>query len=132
MRVLPVLCAGIVALAGAAAAQTAPELTGGNGTIYVGAYPGRIFVVDEATEQVVDDIQMTLDGPPSNLTLSEDGTRFYMRDRSLEQIEIIDVATRRTLDTLTLSEGDTKVRIGPSAPRPTTRPSFCSPIRRPS
>ena len=111
VRFLSILCAGIVALAGAAAAQTAPDLTGGNGTIYVGGYPGRIFVIDEATEQVVDDIQMTLDGPPSNLTLSEDGTRFYMRDRSLEQIEIIDVATRRTIDTLTLSEGDTKVRI---------------------
>ena len=111
VRFLSILCAGIVALAGAAAAQTAQDLTGGNGTIYVGGYPGRIFVIDEATEQVVDDIQMTLDGPPSNLTLSEDGTRFYMRDRSLEQIEIIDVATRRTIDTLTLSEGDTKVRI---------------------
>ena len=86
-------------------------MTAGTGTIYVGAYPNRIFVVDEATEVVVDEIRMTLDGPPGDLMLSQDGARFYMRDLTFEQIEVIDVATRRSIDTFTLSEGTTKVRI---------------------
>ncbi len=100
-----------VSMTSVASAQPAPELTGWTGTIYVGAYPNRIFVIDEATEQVVDEIRMTLDGPPNALILSEDGTRFYLRDRTYEQIEVIDVWARRSIDTLTLSDGTTKVRI---------------------
>ena len=102
------IAAGATAVA---SAQPAPEVTAGTGTIYVGAYPNRIFVVDEATEAVVDEIRMTLDGPPGDLMLSQDGARFYMRDQTFEQIEVIDVATRRSVDTFTLSEGTTKVRI---------------------
>ena len=41
---------------------------------------------------------MTLDGPPNALILSADGTRFYLRDRTYEQIEVIDVAARRSID----------------------------------
>ena len=78
-------------------------------------------MIDEATEAVVDEIRMTLDGPPSALILSEDGTRFYLRDRTYEQIEVIDVATRRSIDTLTLSEGTTKVRIRSFRPSPDHR-----------
>ena len=111
MRVLCVALSVACALSGSASAQSAPDLTGGTGTIYVGAYPNQILVVDEATEQVVDRITMTLDGPPGDLTLSQDGTRFYLRDRTYEHIEVIDVATRRSIDSLTLSDGDTKVRI---------------------
>ena len=111
MRSLVLTLAIVGAVTAVAGAQSAPDLTGGTGTIYVGAYPNRIFVIDEATEQVVDEIQMTLDGPPGDLTLSQDGTRFYMRDRTFEQIEVIDVASRRSIDTFTLSEGTTKVRI---------------------
>ena len=121
MRVLLLAIAIGCTLSGLAWAQSAPMLTGGTGTIYVGAFPNRIFVIDEATEQVVDEIRMTLDGPPAALTLSEDGTRFYMRDRTLEQIEVIDVATRQSIDTLTLSEGATKVRIRNFLPSPDHR-----------
>jgi hypothetical protein len=101
----------IALLAAPAAAQPDSELTGGTGTIYVGGYPNRIFVIDEATEQVVDDITMQLDGPPNGMQMSEDRSRLYMRDRTFEQIEIFDVATRRTIDTLMLSDGNSRVRI---------------------
>ena len=111
MRLLSVAIAIAAAVTAVASAQSAPAVTAGTGTIYVGAYPNRIFVVDEATEAVVDEIRMTLDGPPGDLMLSQDGARFYMRDRTFEQIEVIDVATRRSIDTFTLSEGTTKVRI---------------------
>ena len=117
MRCLSFATALSFALSGVVSAQ-APELTGGTATIYVGAYPNQILVLDEATEQVVDTIAMTLDGPPSSLMLSKDGARFYMRDRTFEQIEVIDVATRRSIDTFTLSEGTTKVRIPNFRPVP--------------
>ena len=111
MRLLCFAIATAGLLTGVASAQSASDLTGGTGTIYVGAYPNSIFVIDEATEQVVAEMRMTLDGPPGDLLLSQDGTRFYMRDLTFEQIEVIDVATRRSVDTFTLSEGTTKVRI---------------------
>jgi len=121
MRLLSVAIAIACILSGVASAQSAPALTGGTGLIYVGTYPNRILVIDEATEQVVDEIRMTLDGPPGALQLSQDGTRFYMRDRTFEHIEVVDVATRRSIDTLTLSEGTTKVRIRSFLPSPDHR-----------
>ena len=121
MRFLSLAVTIAITLSGVVSAQSASELTGGTGTIYVGAYPNQILVVDEATEQVVDRITMALDGPPGDLVLSKDGTRFYMRDRTFEHIEVIDVATRRSIDTFTLSEGATKVRIRDFRPSPDHR-----------
>ena len=111
MRELVRTLAILALLSGSAAAQPVGGLTGGDGTFYVGAFPNRIYVIDEATEQVVDTIEMTLGGPPNEMRLSADGTRLYMRDRTFEQIEVIDLDTRSTIDTFTLSEGSTKVRI---------------------
>ena len=111
MRKLACTFAILSALSGGAAAQPAGGLTGGDGTFYVGAFPNRIYVIDEATGQVVDTIEMTLGGPPNDMRMSADGSRMYMRDRTFEQIEVIDLETRSTVDTFTLSEGATKVRI---------------------
>ncbi len=91
-------------------AQNDSRLAGGNGTLYIGGFARTIHVIDEATEQVVDDIQVST-GIPASLTLSADRKRFYVNDTMMEHIEIIDIASRSTLDTFTLSEGSTKVRI---------------------
>src|SRR5262245_31252055 len=40
-----------------AAQQTAPRLTGGNGTLYIGGYPNLIWIIDEASEKVIGTIQ---------------------------------------------------------------------------
>ena len=111
MRKLACTFAVLSVLSGAALAQPAGGLTGGDGTFYVGAFPNRIYVIDEATEQVVDTIEMTLGGPPNEMRMSADGSRMYMRDRTFEQVEVIDLVTRSTIDTFTLSEGATNVRI---------------------
>lgn len=107
-----VLCALLVvtALGVLADAQSEDRITGGAGTLYLGSYPQQITVVDEATEQVVDTIQVSI-GVPRNLTLSPDRSRFYMIDSTYEWFEVIDVARRETVHTFTLSEDNRKARI---------------------
>ncbi len=90
-------------------AQNDSRLTGGNGTLYIGGFARTIYVIDEATEEVVGEIPVST-GIPRNLTLSADRERFYLYDMTMEHIEIIDIASRSTLDAFTLSEGSTKVR----------------------
>jgi hypothetical protein len=99
-----------VALTAPASAQSDANVTGGNGTLYLGALPSRILVIDEATMEVTDEIPVTV-GIPRQLTLSPDRKRLYMIDATFEKVEIIDVETRATVDTFTLSEGSRKVRI---------------------
>jgi hypothetical protein len=103
-----VLAAAAFALAGAAPAK----LTGGNGTLYIGGWPNRIFVIDEATEKVTGTIEVTTAGPPKGgppraMVLSKDRKRLYLTN-SLEQVEILDVATRKSIDHFSMSEGANK------------------------
>ena len=92
------------------AAQTEDRISAGSGTLYLGTYPQHITVVDEATEQVVDQIPVSI-GVPRSLTLSEDLSRFYMIDSTFEKFEVIDVARRETLNTFTLSDENRRARI---------------------
>lgn len=86
------------------------KLIGGNGTLYVGGRPGHIAVIDEATEKVIGQIQMKT-GTPSEIELSQDKKRFYCQDMSFENIEIVDIASRQSIDNFKLSEGNKKARI---------------------
>ena len=85
-------------------------VTGGTGTIYVGTYAKTILVVDEATLRVVDTIPVSI-GIPTAMGLSQDRTRFYVRDPQYENVEIIDIKTRAPIDKFTLSQGNKRVRI---------------------
>ena len=102
----------------AAAAPT--KLTGGNGTLYIGGWPNKIFVIDEATEKVTGTIDVVT-GDPKGLTLSRDKKRFYLVNSLSEQVEIIDIASRKSIDHFTLSEGRKKVRIRSMIPDPLNR-----------
>ena len=84
--------------------------SGGDHLMYIGTYAGTIQVFDEATEAKVADIKLQT-GIPRALTLSQSRTKFYVLDASNEKIEIVDIPTRTTLSTFTLSEGNKKVRI---------------------
>src|SRR5262245_7405204 len=85
-------------------------LSGGNALMYIGTYGGSIQVFDEATEKLVDEIKLQT-GIPRSLILSLDKKRFYVLDSTLEKVEIVDIASRKTLDTFALSSGATKTRI---------------------
>ena len=105
----------VAAIALGAAAPSAfeqagpPKLTGGTGTIYLGSYAKRIAVIDEATEKLTAEIPLKT-GLPWAMRLSRDATRFYVQSADQERFEVIDVASRQTLDTFTLSGGDRHVR----------------------
>jgi hypothetical protein len=102
------------------AAFGADRVTGGNGLLYLGGRPDRIFVIDEATEKVVDEIHCKT-GTPTGLQLSDDRKRFYLRSLSFEDIEIIDIPSRKVMDTFRLSQGDKKVRFFGFAADPLNR-----------
>ena len=109
-----VLLAALFMVVDAAAQRSAPsaKLTGGNGTLYIGGWPNRIFVIDEATEKVTGTIEVTSAGPPKggpprSMVLSKDKKRFYLTN-SLEDVEILDIATRKSIDRFSMSEGGNK------------------------
>jgi hypothetical protein len=83
---------------------------GGNHLMYIGTYAGTIQIFDEATETMVGDIKLKT-GIPRSLTLSQSRSKFYVLDATGEKIEIVDIATRASLETFSLSEGSKKVRI---------------------
>jgi hypothetical protein len=107
-----VVTLGVWATADLAAqrASRGPALTGGNNWLYVGTYAGDIQIVDESTEKVIGDIKLKT-GIPRSLVLSFNKQRFYALDSTYEKIEIVDLASRATIDTFTLSSGPTRTRI---------------------
>lgn len=113
--VLPIAAQGPAARFAAASAQT-----GGSGRMYIGTYAGDIQIFDEATEKVVETIKLKT-GIPRSLVPSSDRSRFYVLDSTLEKIEVVDIATRQTIDTFTLSQGNRRTRITTFQPDPLNR-----------
>ncbi len=103
-----------------AAAPAPAKLTGGNGTLYIGGWPNKVYAIDEATERVTGAIDVT-SGAPKGLTLSKDKKHLYLFNSMSEQVEVLDIATRKSLDHFTLSEGRKKVRIRSMIPDPLER-----------
>ncbi|HXG89048.1 MAG TPA: hypothetical protein VNJ02_11995 [Vicinamibacterales bacterium] len=85
-------------------------LSGGNALMYIGTYAGDVQIFDEATEKMVGQIKLAT-GIPRSLILSFDKKKFYVLDSTLEKVEIVDIASRKTLNQFTLSTGATKTRI---------------------
>jgi hypothetical protein len=120
-------CALLVAatLAGAnlvAQTRAVPDsrLIGGNGTLYIGGYPNLLWIIDEATEKVVGTIH-TKGGIPRRLNLTRDKKLFYVIDATQEVVEVVEIASKTTIDTFKLSEGNKRVRINSIEPDPTNR-----------
>jgi hypothetical protein len=98
----------------------AAAIRGGNGTMYMGGWPDKIFIIDEATEKVTGSIPLQT-GTPRSLDLSHDRTRFYVRKIDMEEIEVVDIAGRKSIDRFKLSEGANRVRIFTLAADPQNR-----------
>lgn len=105
-------------VAGAFASLAAQEVrSGGDGTIYMGAYNNSVYVIDEATMEVTQRIT-TVTGIPNQFDLAPDNETLYVRDAGMEHIEVVDLVAGRSVDSFTLSEGNTRVRIRTMAADP--------------
>jgi hypothetical protein len=114
-RVLRLAALLAVALPGFLAGQqsSAPRggiPSGGNGTFYVGTYAREVLVIDEATFQVRDTIPLEV-GIPYRMTLSSNRRRIYVTEPNMERVEVLDLASRRSLGQFTLSTPEKQVRI---------------------
>src|SRR5262245_52361874 len=87
--------------------------SGEPGTLFMTARPGRILVADEDTFKVTGEIPLpkTRPGLPYPLVLSEDHNRFFSFGINMEDVDVVDIATRKVVDTFRFSEGNKKVRI---------------------
>ena len=94
------LAASLAVVAGlvlsAQSRPVAPSPTGGSGKMYIGTYAGDIQIFDEATEMLEGRIVLKT-GIPRSAQPSQDRTRFYVLDSTFEQIEVVDIAGRKTL-----------------------------------
>jgi hypothetical protein len=115
-----VLAAALAALAVFPVRTADKKLTAGNGTLIIGSYPKQYWIIDEATEKIVGTIPFQ-SGIPRRTALSFDRKRFYTIEAGMEKVEILDIASRKTLDTFTLSEGNKKVRLRSLEPDPLNR-----------
>ncbi len=104
--------------------QTAPArpnaVSPGKGTLYIGSYPNQFWVIDEATQKITGRIPFT-SGIPRRTSLARDRSRFYTVEAGFETVEVIDIKSRKTIDTFTLSAPNKHVRIKSLEPDPLHR-----------
>jgi DNA-binding beta-propeller fold protein YncE len=84
---------------------------------YIATYSSHILVWDEASEQVVDQIELN-NNLPYRFSLSPNRDRIYVTEARAEKVEVVDVESREVVDEFTLSEGNVMVRISAIAPHP--------------
>jgi DNA-binding beta-propeller fold protein YncE len=103
------LLALAAALASAAFAQ---------GTLFVATWPHQIQVVDEASQKIVDHIELQT-GVSHSIQISDDYKTIYVSTVEKNGIEVIDVATRKVTNAFVLDEGGKKMRFSAWTPDPT-------------
>jgi DNA-binding beta-propeller fold protein YncE len=87
------------------------------GTLFLGAYPNSVLVIDEAKGQIVDRIPLVT-GLPMNLRLSQDRKKIYVLTNDHSGIEVIDIATRKVTNHFVLDSETKRYRLGGGAPDP--------------
>ena len=80
----------------AAVASRGTERRHGHGLI-IGTFPDKFWIIDEATKKIVGSIPYE-SGIPRRTTMSKDGTRFYTVEAQMEKVEVVDIASRKTID----------------------------------
>jgi hypothetical protein len=101
------LALGLAALAIGQAGNAAAQQTA---TWYIPTYTHDILVWDEASEQIVDRIEVE-HLIPNEMLLNEARSRLYVQDATGQHVEIVDLETRRVIDSFTLNDGNVWVRI---------------------
>ena len=85
--------------------------------IYVGAWPGRLLVIDEKTATYEGDIVLKT-GVVRGTFLTRDHKRMIVTTVKDSGIEVVDLAAKKVLSSFTLNEGNKKVRLRGTAVDP--------------
>lgn len=104
----------------AAVAQTAPPKAKAGAMLYVGCWPNKVLVIDEAQEKVVDEVLLQT-GVPRSMTLSTDKKKLFVTTMKDSGIETIDLASRKVVSHFLLNEGNRRVRPSGLAPDPSDK-----------
>lgn len=110
----------LVAFGLPAAAQKAKPVSAGNGTLYIGVFPDHFKIIDEATGTIAGKLPFK-SGMPRRTAMTRDRKKFYTVEAGMEKVEILDIASKSTVDQFTLSEGNRHVRIKTLEPDPQHR-----------
>ena len=104
--------AGMLAVAAFLVASAASPLPaqGGKGTIYIGTYGERVLVLDEETMAVSGEIPVSI-GIPISISRSFDRKTLYAINAQFDKVEMLDIATRRSKGSFTLSTDSVRVRM---------------------
>jgi len=105
------LCMGIAAFTVAAGAALPLQA----GTIFLGAYPNQLVLLDEAKGTEAG--KMTLaTGLPTNMRLSNDKKKLYVTTITTGGFEVIDTATKKVLNSFSLNTPTTRYRFNGGVP----------------
>ncbi|MDX2180058.1 MAG: hypothetical protein SFV18_10745 [Bryobacteraceae bacterium] len=94
-------------------------------TLYVGAWPRDLLVIDEQKVAVIDRIKLQTDVARA-IWHTHDKKRLIAVTTKDSGIETIDLATRKVVDSFTLGTANRKVRFGGGALDPTDRYMYLS------
>ncbi len=106
-RWVPFLAVLITSYA-SAAADSPQTMAGHAGLMYVGTLDHKILVIDQDKEEVVGEIPLT--GIARTTALSADQTQLYVINTKMT-IEIVDLAARKVVGTIDLTESGSRPRI---------------------
>jgi hypothetical protein len=120
--------AALLALVLGTSALAAQAATAPTAHWYIGTYTDELLVWDEASEQIVQRIQMR-NRIPRNVAVSEAKDRVFVTEATAQTIEIIDVARGEVIDDFTLSEDSVTVRIEGFAVHPSNDRAVLSVMR---
>jgi hypothetical protein len=95
------------------------------GTLFCGAYPDWVLVVDEAQGKVTDKIHMVT-GLPRSLRLSPDRKTIYVSTNDHNGFEVIDVATHKVTNQFVLDNPTHRYRVNGGAPDPAGKLLYAS------
>ncbi len=87
-------------------------------TVFMGSYPDKMLIVDEATGEIKDRITL-VSGLPTAMRISNDQKKIYVSTITTSGIEVIDTATKKVINSFSLNTPTVRYRFGGGVPDPT-------------
>lgn len=89
-------------------------------TLFMGSYPDRMLIVDEASGKVTDTLTLA-SGLPTSMRISNDRKKIYVTTITTSGIEVIDTATKKVVNSFSLNTPTTRYRFNGGVPDPSGR-----------